>query len=135
MIRYVPSSAAAALTSALWGLARPAHLRTADDTQGMFGYVDDLQTPSKRWLEVETTFTIPVHPEAELDGIADILQHWIDAGQLPADANTVLAAFIERKRGQHLIVYDAFPQLFKDMSKTHEEMIQAGYLNPEVGID
>lgn len=133
MIRYVPSSAAAALTAALWNLARPAHLRTADDTSTMFGWVDDLQTPPKRWLEVETTFTIPVHAEAELDGIADILQPWIDGGFLPSNTNAELAALIESKRGQMLTVYDAFPQLFKDLSKTHQEMIDAGWLaNPEV---
>ena len=133
MIRYVPSSAAEALTVALWGLARPAHLRTDSDTWGMFGFVDDLQTPSIRWLEVDTEFTIQVHAEAELDGIADILQPWIDDGSLPANTNTLLAAFIESKRGQSLTVYDAFPQLFKDLSKTQAEMIAAGWLpNPEV---
>jgi hypothetical protein len=26
------------------------------------------------------------------------------------------------------VVYDAFPQIFKDMSKTHEQMIAAGLL-------
>jgi hypothetical protein len=133
MIHYVPSSAAAALTSALWGLARPEHLRTADDTSEMFGWVDDLQTPPKRWLEVDTEFTIIVHPEAVLDGIADILQPWIDDGSLPSDTNTVLDAFIQSKRGQALTVYDAFPPLFKSMSKTHAEMVAAGWLpNPEV---
>lgn len=133
MIRYIPSSAAASLTSALWGLAKPAHLRTADDTQCMFGFVDDLQTPSKRWLEVDTTFTIRVHELAVLDGIADILQPWIDDGSLPPDTNEVLAAFVESKRGQELTVYEAFPQLFKDMSLTTAQMIAAGKLaNPEV---
>jgi hypothetical protein len=129
MIRYVPSSAAAALTTALWGLARPEHLRTTDDTSEMFGWVDDLQTPSKRWLEVDTEFTIFVHPEAVLNGIADILQPWIDNGSLPANTNTELDAFIQAKRGQQLTVYEAFPQLFKDMSKTYEEMVAAGFLS------
>ena len=97
----------------------------------MFGWVDDLQTPSKRWLVVDTTFTIPVHAEAELDGIADILQPWIAEGYLPVDTNDTLVAFIESKRGQMLTVYDAFPQLFKDLSKTRQEMIDAGLLaNP-----
>lgn len=133
MIRYVPSSAASALTVALWGLARPAHLRTEQDTNRMFGFIDDLQTPSKRWLVVDPEFTILVHPEAELDGIADILQPWIDDGSLPSNTNAELAALIESKRGQMLTVYDAFPQVFKDLSKTHQEMIDAGWLaNPEV---
>jgi hypothetical protein len=56
------------------------------------------------------------------------LQPWIDAGHLPADTNTNLAALVESLRGQRLVVYDAFPQLFKDMSKTYAEMITAGLL-------
>lgn len=133
MIRYVPSSAAESLSDALWGLTRPPQYRETGDTTKMFPWVDDLQTPAHRWLEVDTTFTILVHAEAELDGIADILQPWIDDGSLPANTNTLLAAFIESKRGQSLTVYDAFPQLFKDLSKTQAEMIAAGFLpDPEV---
>lgn len=128
MIRYVPSSAAESLSDALWALTRPPQVRQPGDTSKMFPWVDDLQTPSKRWLIVDTTFTIPVHVEAELDGITDILQPWIHSGHLPADTNATLAAFIESKRGQMLTVYDAFPQLFKDLSKTYQEMITAGWL-------
>jgi hypothetical protein len=47
---------------------------------------------------------------------------------LPADTNTQLAALIESKRGHRLVVYDAFPQPFKDISKTLEQMIAAGLL-------
>lgn len=133
MIRYVPSSQAEPLSDAFWALTRPPQVRDPKDTSKMFGWVDDLQTPSKRWLVVDTTFTIPVHAEAELDGIADILQPWIDDGSLPADTNTNLALFIEGMRGQDLTVYEAFPQLFKDMSLTTAQMIAAGRLpNPEV---
>jgi hypothetical protein len=81
-----------------------------------------------KWLMVDTTLSLPIHPDAELNGIADILQPWIDGGHLPEDTNTNLAALVESKRGQRLVVYDAFPQLFKDMSKTYEEMIAAGLL-------
>lgn len=133
MIRYVPSSAAETLSDALWGLTRPPQYRETGDTTKMFSWVDDLQTPSKRWLVMDTTFTIPVHAEAELDGIADVLQPWIDDGYLPADTNSVLAAFIESKRGQDLTVYDAFPQVFKDLSLTQEQMIASGKLvNPSI---
>jgi hypothetical protein len=128
MIRYVTSSSAALLSTSLWGLARPPEYRGELDTQCMFPWIDDLQTPPKRWLIVDTEFTIPVHPEAVLDGVADVLQPWIDGGHLPADTNTVLAEFVESKRGQNLVVYDAFPQFFKDLSKTYAEMIAAGFL-------
>ena len=126
MIRYIPSSAAEPLSQALWSLSRPPTLRTEQDTQYLFGWVNALD--ASRWLVVDTEYEISVHAEAELGGIAVILQPWIDQGHLPADTNTQLASLIESKRGQQLVVYSAFPQLFKDMSKTHAEMIAAGLL-------
>ena len=130
MIRFVPSSAAEPLSQALWGLSRPPQVRGENDTLHLFGWITALD--GTRWLMVPTDYAINVHAEAELNGIADILQPWIDAGHLPADTNTQLAALVESKRGQRLVVYDAFPQLFKDMSKTREEMIAAGLLaNPQ----
>lgn len=126
MIRYVPSSAAEALSNALWGLSRPPETRGPNDTQFLFGWIT--AQDDSRWLVVDTDYEVNVHPDAVLDGIADILQPWIDAGHLPANTNTVLAALVESLRGQRLVVYDAFPQLFKDMSKTHQEMIAARLL-------
>lgn len=123
MIRYVPASAAAPLSAALWRLADPT---PSGQTQCLFAWVDDTQ--GARWLEVDTEFEILVHPSAELDGIADILQPWIDEGHLPADTNTNLAAFVESCRGGLLVVYDAFPPFFKALSKTREEMVAAGLL-------
>lgn len=128
MIRYVPASAAEPLSLALWELTRPAGVQRPQDTKFLFGWIDDLQ--GNRWLMVETTHEINVHPDAELNGISDILQPWIDAGELPADTNTQLAALVESLRGGRLVVYDAFPQLFKDASKIREEMIAAGLLPP-----
>lgn len=131
MIRYIPASAAEPLSNALWGLTRPPQVRQPSGTQYLFAWLDDVS--GERWLKVDTTFTIPVHAEAELDGIADILQPWIDSGHLPANTNDTLAALVESKRGQDLTVYDAFPQLFKDMSLTTAQMIAAGKLaNPQV---
>ena len=126
MTRYIPSSAAEPLSNALWSLSRPPAVRGPNDTQYLFGWVNALN--ASLWLMVDTEYEISVHAEAELGGIAAILQPWIDAGQLPADTNTQLAALIESKRGQRLTVYDAFPQFFKNMSNTHEQMIAAGLL-------
>ena len=125
---YIPSAAAQTLSDALWSLARPPEVRVPGDTEYLFPWVDDLQVPSKRWIIVDTTFDLLVHEDAILDGIGDVLQPWIDAGHLPADTNTTLAALIESKRGQRLVVYDAFPQFFKDQAKTLEQMISAGWL-------
>jgi hypothetical protein len=126
MTRYVPSSAAEPLSNALWGLSRPPETRRPNDTQYLFPWITALD--SSRWLIVDTDYEVNVHQDAVLGDIADILQQWIDAGQLPSDTNTNLATLVESLRGQRLVVYDAFPQLFKDMSKTHDQMITAGLL-------
>lgn len=123
MTRFIPAAAAEPLSAALWQLSDPANV---GQTHDLFGWIDDLQ--GARWLVADTTFTIAVHADAVLDGIADILQPWIDQGSLPPDTNTVLAALVESSRGGLLIVYNAFPQLFKDMSKSYAEMIELGHL-------
>lgn len=125
MTRYIPAEAAEPLSEALWSLSRPE--RTAADTQYLFGWIESVQDGS-RWLQVPTTYTIPVHPNAVLNGIADILEPWIAQELLPADTNENLAALVASKRGDSLTVYDAFPQLFKDMSKSYAEMIELGHL-------
>lgn len=127
MIVYIPTSGenvARSLSNALWSLVKPVSIRGSDVTQEMFSLME--MANNSVWLQVDTDFTITVHAEAELDGIADILQPYIDAGQLPADTNTVLAAFIESKRGDELIVYNAFPQFFKDQAKTQEQLQTLG---------
>jgi hypothetical protein len=139
MTLFVPSSAAEPLSQALWGLSRPPQARGENDTRYLFSWITDLK--GERWLVVLTDYEINVHPEAELADIADILQPWIAAGHLPADTNTELARLIELKRGDKLVVYDAFPALFKlydsetnptGQGKTYEMMIAAGLLaNPQ----
>lgn len=118
MIRFVPASQGEPLTRELWRLAVPDPEMGATDK--MFEVFDDI-LDGKRWLMVDTSYAIRVHESAVLDGIADILQPWING------------AYIENMRGQMMIVYDAFPQLFKDLSLDTAQMIAAGRLpNPEV---
>lgn len=124
MTRYIPASAASALSAALWALARPGN--SGESTQFLFATAS--ATDGSDWLVVLDDYDIPIHSQAELGGIAAILQPFIDAKQLPADTLNNLTALIEANRGQQLVVYDAFPQIFKDMSKTHAEMIAAGLL-------
>lgn len=123
---YVPSSAAEDLSNALWGLTRPPEVRTDADTQYLFSWRDDLL--GTRQLIVDTEFEILIHPDADYSPIGVILQPWITSGHLPPDTNATLSALIDSKRGQQMVVYDAFPQFFKDQAKTLEQMISAGWL-------
>ena len=120
---------------ALWGLSRPPETRVPQDTQYLFPWCEVLD--GSRWLLVDTTYQINVHPLAVLDGIADILQPFIENNQLPETTNAQLAALIESKRGQKLVVYEAFPALFKlksmenptGLGRTREQMIQENRLS------
>jgi hypothetical protein len=129
MIRYIPAPAAEPLSLALWGLARPPEVRGDNDTQYLFPWITALD--GSLWLAVETEYSILVHEDAVLDGIADILQPFIDADPpiLPADTNDNLAAYIESNRGQVITVYSAFPPFFKDQSLDFAGMVAAGKLN------
>ena len=130
MIRYVPSAQAAVLTEHLYGLQRPLAVRNAGEiTTATFPWCEALN--GTRWLVVDTTFTIQVHAEAELDGIADILQPWVGHGLVQGDIDT-LETLVLASRGRTLVVYDAFPQPFRDASKSREEMIAAGLLAESV---
>lgn len=123
---FIPSTVAQTLSQCLWGLARPPHIGQGATTQQMFGFVTG--TNGVQYICVNPTYSIRVHAEAVLDGIADILQPWIEAGDLPADTNDNLSALVESLRGQRLTVYDAFPPLFKSMAKTRAQMIADGLL-------
>ncbi len=127
MIRFVPSSVAELLSEKLWALSLPPGTESGEVSEMLFEPFTD--TAGGHWLIVDTEFSITVHQEAELDGIADILQPWIDAGSLPPDTNATLAAFIESNRGGLIVPWNAFPQLFRDMGKTFEQM-QADNLFP-----
>ncbi len=124
MTRYTPASAAAELSTALWNLACPD--TSGQGTQYLFATVT--ATDESLWLVVDDDYSIPVHPAAELGAIAGILQPFIDNGSLPVDTLDNLNALIDANRGKRLVVWDAFPQLFKDLSKTRQEMIDAGLL-------
>ncbi len=133
MIRYVPSSAAEPLSNALWGLARPPELREPQDTQYMFPWVDDQNTPPRRWLMVEDAFSVPVHVDASYEPIRLLLQPWMDSGHLPPDTHETLEDIIDAHRGQNLVVWDAFPQVFKDNSITQQQMEDANW-QPVVNV-
>ena len=131
MIRYVHISSeekCARLSDALWGLAMPPKDRGANVTSGLFPCVNSVNGDC--WMQVDIDCAINIHPEAELDGIADILQPWIDSGNLPADTNSNLATLIAANRGGTLTPWQFFPDFFKNASKTQDEMVQAGLFPP-----
>jgi hypothetical protein len=129
MIRYIPSSAAESLSAALLRLSDP-HPE-GKVSQFLFGSVVDLH--GEKWLMVDTTLSLPIHPDALPEGylptpILLILAKYIDAGHLSQFDEDYLTDLVTANLGGRMVVYDAFPKLFKDMSKTREEMIAAGLL-------
>jgi hypothetical protein len=124
MIKYIPASAAKELSKALWLLANP----NTDNRVTSEMFPIEVDKNGAVWLVVNDEFQIIVHPDAKLGRIADILQPWVDSGHLPADTIPNLAALVSSLAGKPLVVYSAFPQLFKDMSKSEEELAAEGLI-------
>lgn len=119
MTRFVPCSSlevAQTLSAHLWSLSRPPQVRGDEATAYLFDWRTDAQGVT--WLAVVTDYAIPVHGDAVLDGIADILSGaGIGAQEITELEQTVLA-----RRGQTLTPWQFFPQVFQHASKLQTEI-------------
>ncbi len=129
MTRYVPSSVAPVLSEAMWRLSVPA-LATRS-TRYLFAWITSLD--GSQWLIVDPEQVINVHAEAELGEIAEILAPWVGHGITQGDIDD-LAGVVESHRGGTMAPWEFFPPMFKDLSKSHEEMIAAGLLVEPDGL-
>lgn len=128
---FVPGADALAMSMALYELHRPLSIRDPQDgTTALFSTVE--AADKSLWLVVDTELTIRVHPLASFEAVAAFLQSYEDSGALPAGTLEELSAYVEANRGQKLVVYEAFPALFKladtdnptGLGRTFEQMIQ-----------
>lgn len=128
---YIPGSEVLEVNAALWRLVRPPHVRAENEgTELLFGQIQDLTGQS--WLVALDDYEIEVHAEADASGITDILR-----GILPDDILAGLTALIESKRGKSLVVYEAFPPIFKlkdagnptGLGRTRAQLVEEGKLN------
>ena len=129
MICYIQTSGSSAcdtLSRALWALARPPQTRSDLDTSEMFPSITCVN--GSVWLQVDTTFEIPVHPDAELNGIADVLQPWVKADDIPASVIDDLRATVISLRGRRLVVWNAFPLFFQQQAKSHDDLVEMNLL-------
>ena len=137
MTHYVPASNemnALLFSDALFALAVPRHLQPEDGRQDAFPVIEALN--GSAWLVVPDEFTLVMHPQAEIDGIADVLQPWEQSGALPGtiagidawiNATRVLPSLEERT----FCPWEQFHAYFRTHAKTWQQMIDAGLLaNP-----
>lgn len=125
MIVYVPGLRVQEMSELLW------RQLGADRAGGMFPV--KTMTDGSTWMMVETTASIAVSQAAELDGMAELLQPYVDAGELPASALTDLDALIQSKRGQMLVLWEVFPALFQNAAQTGAQLGAAGLLHSMEG--
>lgn len=107
------------MSDALWSLSRPTVVRSSKDTQYLFPWRKALD--DSRWLEVDTSYQINVHPQADAAAIVAVLQPYEDSGALPTSTLAALSARVEAMRGGRMVVYDEFPALFKQPTAEHPE--------------
>lgn len=135
MTHYVPASTetnALLLSEALFALAVPRHLQPSDGKQDAFEVIEALN--GSPWLVVPDEFTLVMHPQAEINGPADVLQPYESQGYIPAGTLAELDAWIEATRVLPTVAertfcpWDKFPAFFKGLSKSWQGMVDAGLL-------
>ncbi len=125
MILYIPSAMAVSLVKKLESLAGPRGFHGSAE-KPPYEVITDLHGDC--WLELETQASMTLNPTADLSGVAGLVQPWMDEGALPAGALGHLLPLLEARRGEFLFVHEAFPQVFKDLAKTRQQMVDAGLL-------
>lgn len=141
MTHYVPASTetnARLLSDALFALAVPRDLQPSDGLQDAFEVLTALN--GSPWLVVPDEFTLVMHPEAEINGMADVLQPYEAQGYIPAgtiagfetwiNATRVLPTVAERT----FCPWDKFPVFFKGLAKSWQGMVDAGLLALPAGM-
>lgn len=126
-----PASRAAELTARLWALSDPNPTRGTDS---LFPIV--LLNDGTTCWEVDTEYSLPILEDAELNGIADLLRPWVGHGILQSDIDRLEELVLEN-RGKRLVVYRAFPPIFKlrdagnpsGLGRTRAQLIEEGKLN------
>ena len=141
MTHYVPASTetnALLLSDALFALAVPSHLQPSDGLQDAFEVLTALN--GSPWLVVPDEFTLVMHPQAEINGLADVLQPYVSQGHIPAGTIAGLKAWIEATRVLPTVAertfcpWDKFPAFFKGLSKSWQGMVDAGLLAFPAGM-
>ena len=140
MTHYVPASNemnALLFSDALFALAVPRHLQLEDGRQDAFPVIEALN--GSAWLVVPDEFTLVMHPQAEINGLADVLLPYESQGYIPAGTLAAMEAWIEATRVLPTVAertfcpWDQFPAFFKGPSKSWQGMVDAGLLAaPEI---
>ena len=137
MTYYVPTSGelpAEILSRALFALARPLALQPPDSIQDAFTVIQALN--GSYWLVVPDEFTLVMHPEAEIDGIATVLQPWENNGSLPPGTISDIDSWIQATRvlpsiqERTFCPWSCFPSFFTSRAKTHQQMLDQNLLPP-----
>ena len=135
MTHYVPASTetnALLLSDALFALAVPRDLQPTDGRQDAFEVITALN--GSPWLVVPDEFTLVMHPQAEINGLADVLLPYESQGHIPAGTIAALDVWIEATRVLPTVAertfcpWDKFPAFFKGLSKSWQQMVDAGLL-------
>lgn len=126
-----PSSRADELTAMLWELS------DSDPTRGTDSLFPVVTLKNKTTcLEVDTEAQIPILKDADLTKILNLLAPWVRHGIEQTDIDQ-LKELVAESGGQMLVVYQAFPALFKlkdennptGLGRTRAQLLEEGKLD------
>jgi hypothetical protein len=108
------------------------YLQPADGKQDSFEVIQALN--GAPYLVAPDEFTLVMHPEAEINGLADVLTPYEQAGHIPVGTIAGVDAWIQATRVLPTVAertfcpWEKFPAFFQSASKTWAQMVDAGLL-------
>lgn len=116
------SSAARALSEAIWSLCLPVSERQDGDTMRAFEIMQGAN--GIPYVNIPDDFTAVMHPEASMDPVAAVLQPFETAGHIPAGTVADMRAWVESTRvlpdwqDRQFVPWDKFPAYFQSQAVT-----------------
>lgn len=132
MSHFVPmdsESVANELSMLIYQLSRPLHIRQPNETTTH--YCSWLVHPltGAVVLELPEEDTMPIHLEADEHILDELLQTHVDLSRIPQSAIALLNTAINANKGSSVVIYDFFPQYWKDRVLTYNDLIFTGWFD------
>ena len=120
--RYFKNNDAQAISQKLYELSRPPQVREVSDISSyMFGWVEnDL---NEFVLLFDDEATMPVHQQADVQPLIDVMSH------VPEAEQTALAAYITSKIGDRIEMSNLIPSTAVEL--TEAQMYEQGFYTAE----
>ena len=129
-MRYLPMTSEAngeAVSERIFACSRPVSVRDPADVTTKYQDIIKHPTADAWAMPIDETEDIYVHPAADEHIFDDLLDAHISAGIVTADEKGDLQTALSLAKGERLVIFECFPQFWRDNAKDESTMIAEGW--------